>query len=202
MNNQNNESDTDKTLEEAIDAMESQYDGEQQTFRMDENEELPPSDSPEELIVELEQQLADHKKRELMAQAELENFRKRMIRDSEQQLRYASLPLIRDVLEVVDNLARATEAAKSAGDAQSNSLLQGVVMVNQQLMNALAKYQCVPIEALGKEFDPNFHEAISQAPSTEFASGEVMYEATKGYRMYDRVVRPAQVIVSTGSPES
>jgi molecular chaperone GrpE len=153
--------------------------------------------SPEDTVAAMEQQLAELKDRELKAQAELENFRKRILRDTEQTLKYASLPLVRDVLEVNDNLSRAAEAAQTSSD--SESLLAGVRMVQQQLKGVLEKYNCRAIEALGKTFDPNIHQAIAQAPSTEYPAGTVSLEASVGYMMHDRVIRPSHVIVSTGN---
>ncbi|MFY8201508.1 MAG: nucleotide exchange factor GrpE [Pirellula staleyi] len=154
------------------------------------------SESPEQIVDLLEQQVSDLRERELKAQAELENFRKRLLRDTEQQLKYALLPFVRDIVEVVDNLNRATEAGASKGN--TDGLIAGVKLVQQQFQQVLAKYSCAPIEALGKSFDPNFHQAIAQQPSAEYAAGMVMLETSVGYLMYDRVVRPSMVIVSTG----
>ena len=135
-------------------------------------------------------------KRVLMAQAEAENFRKRMRRDVEEQLRFASLPLVSDILGVRDNLLRALAAAENAPD--SAGLQEGVAMVAKQLDDALAKYSIEEIPALGEVFDPNSDEAISQMPSEEHPSGTVMHVAQSGFRMHDRVIRPSQVVVSSG----
>lgn len=135
----------------------------------------------------------------LRARAELENFRKRMQRDSDQQLKYANVPLVRDLIEVVDNLNRAMSAAEQDA-THATALRDGVGMVQNQLSSILAKYGCKPIESVGKEFDPNFHEAIAQIPSQEFAAGVVAQEVAVGYMLHDRVVRPSSVIVSTGAP--
>jgi molecular chaperone GrpE len=137
----------------------------------------------------------------LLAKAEMENFKKRLQRESEQLLKYANLPLVRDLLEVWDNLQRAVEAAES-DDPASKALREGVAMVSQQMTDTLAKYGCRRVDALGEEFDPNFHEAISQMPSEEFESGKVMNEVGVGYVLHDRVVRPSHVIVSTGKPDA
>lgn len=134
----------------------------------------------------------------LMSRAELENSRKRLQRDADQQLKYANLPLVRDILDVIDNLNRATEAAKNdMGNTQV--LLDGVKLVAQQLTGVLTKFACKPIESLGQPFDPNFHEAIAQTPSSSYAAGCVAQEVAVGYTLHDRVIRPSQVIVSTGS---
>lgn len=134
----------------------------------------------------------------LRARADLENYRKRMQRDSEQQLKYANVPLIRDLVEVVDNLNRAMEAA-SQDAANASVLRDGVGMVLNQLATVLGKYGCKQIESVGHEFDPNVHEAIAQLPSEEHAVGIVSQEVAAGYLLHDRVVRPSSVIVSSGA---
>jgi molecular chaperone GrpE len=153
-------------------------------------------ESPEQVVDLLEQQLADLKDRELKAQAELENFRKRLLRDTEQQLKYALLPFVRDLVEVVDNLNRASDAATNSGS--TDGLVAGVKLVQHQFHSVLAKYSCRPIECVGRSFDPNFHQAIAQQPSDKIAAGSIMMETSVGYVMHDRVVRPSMVIVSTG----
>jgi molecular chaperone GrpE len=137
----------------------------------------------------------------LKSHAEAENFRKRLQRDSEQQLRYANMPLVRDMLDVIDNLKRATDAA-TGESGNTTALLNGVQMVTQQLTNILNKFACQPIESVGKPFDPNFHEAIAQMPSEEVPAGSVLQEVAVGYMLHDRVIRPSQVIVSTGPQAS
>ena len=153
-------------------------------------------ESPEQVVDLLEQQVADLKERELKAQAELENFRKRLLRDTEQQLKYALLPFVRDLVEVVDNLNRASEASNAS--TSTDGLVAGVKLVQTQFHQVLSKYGCKPIESLGQKFDPNFHQAIAQQPSADHAAGVVMLETSVGYVMHDRVVRPSMVIVSTG----
>ena len=139
-------------------------------------------------------------KRALMAQAEAENFRKRMRRDFEDQLKFAALPLVADLLEVRDNLLRAIEASEKNADAAG--LNEGVAMVAKQLDDTLAKYAVREIPAEGEAFDPNYHEAISQIPSDTHPSGAVAHVSQTGFQMHDRVVRPSQVVVSSGPNES
>ena len=136
--------------------------------------------------------------RVLKAQAEAENFRKRLRRDYEDQVKYAAVPLVTDILEVRDNLLRGLEAANQSADA--GGLQEGVAMVVKQLDDFLVKHAVVPIPTEGEEFDPNLHEAISQMPS-EHESGMVAHVAQAGFKMHDRVVRPSQVVVSTGPAE-
>ncbi|MFG0263035.1 MAG: nucleotide exchange factor GrpE [Novipirellula sp. JB048] len=156
-----------------------------------------PAETRDEEIERLRASSESAEKRVLMAQAEAENFRKRMRRDFEDQLRFASLPLVTDLLEVRDNLHRAIEAAGSSSDAAG--LKDGVAIVAKQLDETLAKYDVHEIPAEGEPFDPNFHEAISQVPSDEHAAGTVTHVALSGFKMHDRVVRASQVIVSTGA---
>ncbi len=144
-----------------------------------------------------EARLMEAEREVLRARADLENFRKRMQRDAEQQLKYANVPLIRDLIEVVDNLNRAVEAA-SQDATNASALRDGVGMVLSQLATVLGKYGCKPIESVGREFDPHVHEAIAQVASEEHAAGLVSQEVAAGYMLHDRVVRPSTVIVSTG----
>ncbi len=146
-------------------------------------------------IAKLRADLDDAGNRVLRAQAELENFRKRVRRESEDELRYATMPLLRDLLPVVDNIQRAIAAAEQAHGG--GSLLEGVKLVAQSLEAGLAKHNCKRIEAQGRPFDPAVHEAISQQPSADVPPGTVLFVAQEGYTLGDRVVRPAQVIVST-----
>jgi molecular chaperone GrpE len=144
----------------------------------------------------LQQELQQANDRAVRWQAELENYRKRARREMEDERRYAALPLLVDILGVVDNLDRAIEA--SEGNSQAAGLSEGVKMVATQLAGVLAKHHCYPVEALGKPFDPHMHEALMEMPSEEFDAGNVCRVARQGYRLHDRVVRPAQVLVSKG----
>lgn len=143
-------------------------------------------------------ELEDANKHVLSAQAELENFRKRMRRDVEEQLKFAALPLVADVLQVRDNLVRAIEAAKTSDAGTTDSLRDGVALLVKQFDDTLGKHGITAIAAVGETFDPNIHQAISQMPSAEHAAGLIAYEAATGFQMHGRVVRPSQVIVSTG----
>jgi molecular chaperone GrpE len=143
-------------------------------------------------------ELRDANERVLRAQAELENYRKRSRREMEDERKYASLPLIRDLLSVMDNLDRALEAAER--NQSSSGLAEGVKMVAIQFITYLEQHGCRKIAAVGLPFDPHQHEAIAQEPSTEHAAGVVTRIARNGYMLHERVVRPSQVLVSTGQP--
>lgn len=158
-------------------------------------------ESRDEAMDRMAQEVEQARQRVLMAQAELENFRKRTRKDYEEQLRYAAMPLVEDILQVRDNLVRAIEAAGATSEAAEaiEGLKSGVELVTKQLDDVLAKHGVKPIPAIGEVFDPNFHQAIAQTPSDQHEEGIVAIEASAGFQMHDRVVRPSQVVVSTGS---
>ncbi len=152
--------------------------------------------APDDLIRRAE----EAEKKALLCQADLENFRRRKNRESAELLKYANLPLIESLLEVVDNLSRALESSPP-GTNEPSSLYQGVEMVCGQLQTILENHGCVRIQALGQPFDPNLHEAIRTEPS-DTAANTVIAEVQSGYKLRDRIVRPAKVIISTGPADS
>jgi len=164
-------------------------------------DDAEPIDNVEQpvTIESLQEQLKQANDRVLRAQAELENFRKRARRDLEEQRQYANLPLVSDLIPAFDNLDRAVEAAEQNENA--TGLLEGVKMVAVQIHSILQQYNCRRVPAVGGEFDPNVHEAIAQEPSEDVPAGNITREVRVGYQLHDRVIRPSQVMVSTGSPQ-
>ncbi len=147
-------------------------------------------------LTELEKALTDEKERSLRIMAELENYRRRAARELEDANKYRAMDMIREILPVMDNLGRAIEAAEKQDP--DDPLLEGVRMVRRQFEKALESQKCTQIAALNQPFDPNFHQAIQQFESDEVAPNTVVHVAQEGYLLADRVVRPAQVIVSKG----
>jgi molecular chaperone GrpE len=166
-------------------------------------ESAPGEDvSPEEPIDELallRAELEEAKDRGLRSRAELENYKKRATRQIEEERRYANLPLMRDLLPVLDNVGRAIESAEKNQDAAG--LLDGVKMVARQFHDVFRRHDCREIEALDKPFDPHLHQAVSQQPSDECPPNTVVNVLHSGFQLHDRVVRPSQVIVSTAKEE-
>jgi molecular chaperone GrpE len=163
--------------------------------------ENPTNSAAEELEL-LRAELAEARDRVLRAQAELDNVRKRLRREMEEERRYAQVPLMADLLPVVDNLGRAIEAATKSGiDGQADvaTLLDGVRMVAQQLGETLNRHGCQRIEALHQPFDPELHNAVMQQPSADHPPGTVIGVVQEGYQLHQRVVRPSQVIVSAAA---
>ena len=129
--------------------------------------------------------------------ADFDNARKRMLRDAEVERRYAVEPLARDLLPALDNLTRALDAAKRAGDA--GPLVAGVSATAAQFLDALKRHGVTRIECPpGTAFDPNRHEAVMQQPGTDFAPGEVVQVSQHGFLVHDRVLRPESVVVAAG----
>ncbi len=128
----------------------------------------------------------------LRERAELENFKRRMQREKSEALRFASEPLIRELLPVIDNLHRAIAHAQGNGQ----SVIEGVRLVLNSLQEVLAHYGVTRIEATGKRFDPTVHEAMAQVESTEHEPNHVVEEHHSGYLLHDRLLRPALVTVS------
>lgn len=133
------------------------------------------------------------------ALADHENYRRRVQKDAEDERKYGAASLIRTVLPAIDNLVRAIEAAKKP-EAQMNDLAQGVEMVHQQFEKILVGLGAQPIPAVGEPFDPNLHEALTQIPSASYPPMTVVQEIERGYKLHDRVIRPAKVIVSAADP--
>ena len=125
-------------------------------------------------------------------QADFENYRKRAVRDQERLVALAHERLVRELLPILDGLERALEAGEQHEEAK---LLDGVRLVEQALRGALAKEGLVEIETDGA-FDPHVHEALLTQPSTDAEPGSVLEVVQRGYRVGDRVVRPARVIVA------
>jgi molecular chaperone GrpE len=128
------------------------------------------------------------------SRAEFANYQKRVQKEVEATRRFASQPVVTDLLGGLDNLERALAAA----DATTNphSLLDGVRMVHQQLVDALSRHGVRAIEAVGKPFDPEFHEALLEQSAPDKPARTVLQELQKGYCLHDRVIRPAKVVVS------
>ena len=156
--------------------------------------------SPERMLQDLRQKLEDaqteaqtNHDRFLRERAELENFKRRMQRERAEALRFASEPLLRELLPVVDNLERAVE--HGTGDGQS--VLEGVRLVLKAFREVLDRHGVKPIEAVGEPFDPSRHEAMAQVESTEHEPNRVVEQYHRGYLLHDRLLRPALVTVSS-----
>ena len=161
-------------------------------------EEVSQEEILQNKVAELEAANADLKDQMLRRQAELENYRKRLIRDKEEAVQFANESLIRDILGFLDNMDRALAAAKNGGDL--NALIEGFEMTQNQLLSTLDKnWGLKGIDSVGQEFDPSLHEACMMTIDESLDKETVLEEFQKGYTLHGRVVRPSKVKI--GKPE-
>lgn len=164
-----------------------------------------PLDMPEEAVPATEEmpdfqaEAARFKDLALRAQADLDNYRKRAIRDKEESIRYANSSLLEKLLPVLDNFELGLEAARSAPD--TTSIVEGMAMVQKQLQDVLKSQGVEVIPAEGLAFDPTHHEAVAQEHSPAVPEGHVVRLLRKGYKLKDRLLRASSVTVSKGAAE-
>lgn len=145
-----------------------------------------------------QEEAASWRDKALRATADLDNFRKRIARERDEERQRAHERIVRELLPVIDNLERAIEHVTAGGEVEQ--LLGGVVAVHKQLITVLEVEGVLLIDPLGQLFDPNKHEAVSQREDCEVPEHTVVDVPRKGYELAGRVVRPAMVVVSTGGP--
>ncbi len=150
-------------------------------------------------IARLQELYEQEHDKHLRAQAELRNFRRRAMEERAQLLQYAVQELITALLPVIDHLELALEHHQQGQDPAT--CMDGVRMTYQQLMNILAQFGLQPIEAEGS-FDPELHEAVERQPTSEVSEGTILAQVRKGYKLHDRVARPAQVKVAVAPSDT
>ncbi|SFI67778.1 nucleotide exchange factor GrpE [Planctomicrobium piriforme] len=141
----------------------------------------------------------DLKDQLLRTRAEMDNIRKRLNRERDEERRYAALPVVRELLPAFDNLQRAVDAGQR--DHNADVLLQGVQMVLKQLDDVLSRLNVKTIPSVGLAFDPNVHEALQQVPTAEHPPMTVLQELERGFQIHERVIRPSKVIVAAAPQE-
>ena len=130
--------------------------------------------------------------------ADFDNYKKRAARDREDTYRYAESDILKDVLPAVDNLQLALDSAK---DKAEDPFVKGVKLVYDTLLASLKEHGAEPFDSIGKDLDTEKMEAIAHLPSADVAEGKVSIESKRGWMLRDKVLRPAQVVVSSGAPE-
>ena len=160
--------------------------------------DVAPEDSvpltPEEKIEKAEAEAKEAYNRFLRASAELENYKKRTQKEMAEFRKYANASLVKELLGVVDNLERAIES--SNGSNEEGQLSEGLDLTLKELLKIFKTFHACPIEALGKPFDPCYHQAMMQQETTDQPENIVLNELQKGYMIHDRLLRPAMVVVS------
>lgn len=156
----------------------------------------PATPQPDDPLAAAKKEAAANYDRYTRAVADLENFRKRTLREKEELRQFAASGLMEDVIPVLDNLSLGLAAAKQQTEVKA--ILDGVGMVMEQFKSTLARHGLKEINPSGQRFDPNFHECISHQPSSEIGEEHVMQVVRPGYTLNGRLLRPASVIVSSG----
>ena len=149
------------------------------------------NDGPETLT-EAQEAMAELNERIVRLTADFDNFRKRAQREKDEARQFANQGLLEKLLPVLDNFEMALTAVKDADP----SVRDGVQMILDQLLGVLKESGVAPVDAMGHPFDPNLHEALSQEETTEVEEGTVVQQVQRGYKLNDRLVRPARVVVA------
>ncbi len=139
----------------------------------------------------------DYKEKYFYIAAEMDNYRKRMDREKENLVKYGNERVLRDLLEVADNFERTIGMLKGDQDQKVKNLVVGLDMIQKQFLDTMGKHGLTPIQSVGKEFDPNFHEAMAQEYAEGTKPNEVVKEFQKGYTLNGRVIRASKVVVSS-----
>ena len=177
-----------------------------------------PADAPEGVEIEIDEfggeggaqggagpeaEIADLKDKLLRALADMENLRRRSQKDREDALKYSAANFARDMLSVGDNLRRAIESIPEEGDPDGAALvafIEGVALTERELLSSLERHGIQKIEPMGEKFDPQFHEALFEIPTTDVETGTVMQVIETGYVIHDRLLRPAKVGIAKAGP--
>ena len=147
-------------------------------------------------VERISQELADVKDRLLLNVAELDNMRKRLEREKADFIKYSSESILKDMIPVLDTFDKALSASSTHSEsADTASFREGMTMVHKMFLSALAKHGLEPVEAIGKTFDPNFHQAIQRIESSDVTEEIVATEFMRGYALHGRLVRPSMVSV-------
>ena len=198
------------TAEEQPEATESGADDATEENNDAENEGAEEESGPVEIDAEelkaLQEKAAkadEHWDRILRMTAESENFKKRAARDRQEAIRYANEGLIESLLPVLDSFNMAMSAANSTAETDLKSLKMGVEMILTQLNTVLKEAGVEELDAAGKQFDPTWQEAMSQQETTDVPEGQVIQQLRRGYKLKDRLVRAASVVVAKApAPEA
>ncbi|MFO7964176.1 MAG: nucleotide exchange factor GrpE [Desulfobacterales bacterium] len=149
----------------------------------------------EKMLETAENEIKDTYDRLLRVSAEFENYKKRVSRETDEFKKYANEALISALLPIMDNLERAIDAFRE-NHSDQESLLEGVLLTHAEILKVLEKFGVVSIDAAGKPFDPNYHEAVMQETAEDHPDNTVIRELQKGYLMHNRLLRPSMVVVS------
>ena len=187
-----NDQDEVEPEEELEEKLEEDSVEEEEAVKKEEAKELSPLEQLEEQIRLKDEEILKQKDTFLREKAELENFKKRLTKEKEDFVQFANERLLKELLQIEDNLER----AMAAPNATLESLKEGVEMIQKQFKDFLKNQKVEAIEALGKPFDPNLHEVLNQQESEEHEENTVIEEYSKGFTLNGRILRSAKVVIS------
>ena len=164
--------------------------------KKEESAEQESVEASAEVVKEEKKGEVDYKAKYFYIAAEMDNYRKRMEREKENLLKFGSERVMSDLVQVIDNFDRTIDMLRPDQDEKMKNIVIGLDMVRKQFLDTLSKHGLTPVEAVGKDFDPNFHEALAQEYIEGKKPNEVIKEFQKGYTLNGRLVRPAKVVVS------
>jgi len=153
-------------------------------------------DDIQEQMLQLKAERDKYKDIALRSVADLDNYRKRMAREKDEAIRFANASFLERLIPILDNFELGLQAAKASGG--QSAVVDGMSMVSRQLQDFLTSCGIETVDATGQPFNPNVHEAIAQEEDPEIEEGHVIRQLRKGYRLKDRLIRPANVVVSKG----
>ena len=181
---------------------------ETQDENLDENIDNEKEENLEEEIAQTDddkskEEIRGLKEEKIRVLAEMENLRKRFDREKIDSIKYGSVNFARDILSPIDNLERALSAINKEDDHPQSikNLIEGLLMVKKEILNALEKNGITKIDSVNKKFDPNLHQAMMEIEDDNLDEGVVIQEIQTGYMMHDRLLRPAMVGVSKKSKQ-
>ena len=187
-----NDQDEVEPEEELEEKLEADSIVEEEPAKEEEAKELSPLEQLEEQVRLKDEEILKQKDTFLREKAELDNFKKRLTKEKEDFAQFANERLLKELLQIEDNLERAMEAP----NATLESLKEGVEMIQKQFKDFLKNQKVEVIEAFGKPFDPNLHEVLNQQESEEHEENTVIEEYSKGFTLNGRILRPAKVVIS------
>ena len=152
--------------------------------------------APADPVAELQAEMERWRDLAYRSQAELDNFRKRVAREQQETRSFANADLLRSLIPIMDNFAMGLDAARA--ESEKSIVFMGMSMVHKQIEDFLRDMGVQEIDSLGKPFDPNLHEAMSQEASAEAAEGTILRVLRRGYKLKDRLLRASSVVVSSG----
>ncbi len=171
-----------------------------QTTTDDTDETKPQASAEDSLVAQLQADVLRFRDLALRNQADLENFRKRAAREKEDAVKFANAAFLERFIPILDNFELGLNAARAG--AENSPILMGMDMVAKQLTDFLTASGVEPVNGEGHPFDPNLHEAVAQEASATVAEGVIVRQLRRGYKLRERLLRPATVVVSKGAPQA